>query len=168
VHEAEHEALMGLLARAAGARVPAVLLVTSFGNGAGLLVQERIDGCTLAELGSDQINDDLLADLRRQAAALHRGGLAHQDLSGDNVMIDRHGMTWLVDFDQAVAGADRRRTAADDQALNATLADLAGPAAAKARRARLAPTPGRRQRASHDRRTDHEIHAAAKRPPRAL
>jgi hypothetical protein len=83
-------------------------------------------------------------------------------------MIDRHGMTWLVDFDQAVAGADRRRTAADDQALNATLADLAGPAAAKARRARLAPTPGRRQRASHDRRTDHEIHAAAKRPPRAL
>jgi membrane-associated phospholipid phosphatase len=168
VHEAEHEALMGLLARAAGARVPAVLLVTSFGNGAGLLVQERIDGCTLAELGSDRINDDLLADLRRQAAALHRGGLAHQDLSGDNVMTDRDGMTWLVDFDQAVAGADRRRTAADDQALDATLAGLAGPAAAKGRRARLAPTPGRRQRASHDRRTDHEIHAAAKRPPRAL
>jgi len=142
--------------------------VTSFGNGAGLLVQERIDGCTLDELGSDQINDDLLADPRRQAAALHRGGLAHQDLSGDNIMIDRHGMTWLVDFDQAIAGADRRRTAADDQALDATLAGLAGPATANTRRARFAPTPGRRQRASHVRRTDHEIHAAAKRPPRAL
>jgi tRNA A-37 threonylcarbamoyl transferase component Bud32 len=168
VHQAEHEALMGLLARAAGARVPAVLLVTSFGNGAGLLVQERIDGRTLAELGSDRINDDLLADLRRQAAALHRGGLAHQDLSGGNVMIDRHGMTWLVDFDQAVAGADHGRTAADDQALHATLTGVAGPAAANARRARPAPTPGRRQRASHDRRTDHEIHAAGKPPPRAL
>jgi glycosyltransferase 2 family protein len=127
VHEAEHEALMGLLARAAGVRVPKVLLVTSFGNGAGLLVQERIDGRTLAELGSDRINDDLLADLRRQVAALHRGGLAHQDLNGDNIMIDRDGMTWLVDFDQAVAGADRGRTAGDERALDATLAGLAGP-----------------------------------------
>jgi len=57
-------------------------------------------------------------------------------------MIDRDGRTWLVDFDHAVAGADRGRTAADDQALDATVADLAGPAAASARRARLAPTPG--------------------------
>jgi RIO-like serine/threonine protein kinase len=105
--------------------VPKVLLVTS-SNGAGLLVQERIDGRTLAELDSDRINDDLLADLRRQVTALHHGGLAHQDLSGDNIMIDRDGMTWLVDFDQAIAGADRSRTAGDDQALDATLADLAG------------------------------------------
>jgi undecaprenyl-diphosphatase len=142
VHEAEHEALMGLLARAAGARVPAVLLVTSFGNGAGLLVQERIDGRTLAELGSDRINDDLLADLRRQVAVLHRGGLAHQDLNGGNVMIDRDGMTWLVDFDQAVAGADCGRIAGDDQALDATLGDLAGPAAVNARRAPPRPNPG--------------------------
>jgi membrane-associated phospholipid phosphatase len=127
VHEAEHEALMGLLARAVGVRVPRVLLVTSFGNGAGLLVQEWIDGRTLAELDSDRIDDDLLADLRRQVAALHRGGLAHQDLSGDNIMIDRDGMTWLVDFDQAVAGADRGCTASDERAVETTLADLAGP-----------------------------------------
>jgi undecaprenyl-diphosphatase len=133
VHEAEHEALMGLLARAAGVRVPAVLLVTSFGNGAGLLVQERIDGRTLAELDSDRIDADLLADLRRQVAVLHCGGLAHQDLTGGNVMIDRGGMTWLVDFDQAVAGADCGRIAADDQALDATLAGLAGPASVNAR-----------------------------------
>jgi glycosyltransferase 2 family protein len=142
VHEAEHEALMGLLARAAGARVPKVLLVTSFANGAGLLVQERIDGRTLAGLGSDRINDDLLTDLRRQVAALHRDGLAHQDLNGDNIMIDRDGMTWLVDFDQAVAGADCGRIAGDDQALDATLADLAGPAAVNARRAPPCTDPG--------------------------
>jgi undecaprenyl-diphosphatase len=147
VHEAEHEALMGLPARAAGVRVPKVLLVTSFGNRAGLLVQERIDGRTLAGLGSDRINDDLLADLRRQVAALHRGGLAHQDLNGGNVMIDRDGMTWLVDFGQAVAGADRGRTAGDDRALDATLAGLAGPAAVNARRAPPRTDPRRRQRA---------------------
>jgi undecaprenyl-diphosphatase len=135
VHEAEHEALMGLLARAVGVRVPGVLLVTPVGNGAGLLVQERIDGRTLAELDSDRIDGDLLADLRRQVAALHRGGLAHQDLNGDNIIIDRDGMTWLVDFDQAVAGAGRDRIASDERALDAALADLAGPAAANARRA---------------------------------
>jgi RIO-like serine/threonine protein kinase len=110
--------------------------------GAGLPVQERIDGRTLAELDSDQINDDLLADLRRQVAALHRGGLAHQDLSGGNVMIDRRGITGLVGFDQAVAGADRGHTAAADQALDATLADLAGPAAANARMAPPRTGPG--------------------------
>jgi hypothetical protein len=57
-------------------------------------------------------------------------------------MIDRDGLTWLVDFDQAVAGADRGHTAADDQALDATLAELAGPAAANARKAPPGTTPG--------------------------
>jgi len=152
VHEAEHEALMGLLARAAGVRVPGVLLVTSFGHGAGLLVQERIDGHTLAGLDSDRIDGDLLADLRRQVAALHRGGLAHQDLSGDNIIIDRDGRTWLVDFDQAVASAGRGHTASDERALDATLAHLAGPAAANARRAppgTSGETPKREPRPAH-------------------
>jgi hypothetical protein len=57
-------------------------------------------------------------------------------------MIDRDGMTWLVDFDQAVAGADCGRIAGDDQALDATLADLAGPAAVNARRAPPRTDPG--------------------------
>ena len=130
VHEVEHEALMALLARAAGVRVPRVLLVTSFGNGAGMLVQERIDGRTLAELGRDRVDDDLIADVRRQVAALHRGGLAHQDLSGESVMVDRDGRTWLIDFDQAVAGADSGRIARDERELDATLAEPVGPAAA--------------------------------------
>jgi predicted Ser/Thr protein kinase len=152
VHEAEHEALMGLLARAAGARVPKVLLVTSFANGAGLLVQERIDGRTLAGLGSDRINDDLLTDLRRQVAALHRDGLAHQDLNGDNIMIDRDGMTWLVDFDQAVAGADCGRIAATTRRWTPHSPTWPGLPQSTPVGPRLAPTPGRRRRASHDRR----------------
>ena len=130
VHEVEHEALMALLARAAGVRAPRVLLVTSFGNGAGMLVQERIDGRTLAELGRDRVDDDLLADVRRQVAALHRGGLAHQDLSGENVLVDRDGRTWLIDFDQAVAGADSGRIARDERELDATLAESVRPAGA--------------------------------------
>jgi tRNA A-37 threonylcarbamoyl transferase component Bud32 len=68
----------------------------------------------------------LAGDLRRQVAALHRGRLAHQDLTGDNVMVDGDGRAWLVDFDQAVAGADDALIARDQQALDAMLAERVG------------------------------------------
>jgi undecaprenyl-diphosphatase len=125
-HEVEHEALMAMLARAAGVRTPATPLVTSFGNGAGLLVERRIDGNTLATLATDRVDHRLAADLRAQVAALHGAGIAHQDLTGDNVMVDGAGRIWLIDFDQAVAGADSAGMARDQQALDAMLADLAG------------------------------------------
>jgi undecaprenyl-diphosphatase len=125
-HEVEHEALMAMLARAAGVRAPETPLVTSFGNGAGLLVERRINGSTLAALATDRVHDRLAADLRAQVAALHGAGIAHQDLTGDNVMVDGAGRIWLIDFDQAVAGADSARMARDQQALEAMFADLAG------------------------------------------
>ena len=123
-HEVEHEALMAMLARAAGVRAPEVPLVTSFGNGAGLLVERRIEGSTLAELPIHRVDDGLIADLRGQVASLHGARLAHQDLTSDNVMVDRHGRAWLIDFDQAVAGADDAPIARDQRALDAMLADL--------------------------------------------
>ena len=60
-------------------------------------------------------------------------GYVHASYEYDNSSFD------LEDLDHM---DDDYRTAADDQALDATVADLAGPAAASARRARLAPTPG--------------------------
>ncbi|HEX6673790.1 MAG TPA: phosphatase PAP2 family protein, partial [Actinomycetes bacterium] len=61
LHKAEHEASMALLAAAGGVSVPQVLLVRSFGNGAGLLVERRLRGPTLAERGAGQLGDELLA-----------------------------------------------------------------------------------------------------------
>jgi undecaprenyl-diphosphatase len=138
-HEVEHEALMAMLAREAGVRVPKVALVTSFGNGAALLVEERVDGRTLAEIGA--VDDDLAADLRAQVAALHRRGLAHQDLNGDNAVVDSDGRAWLVDFDQAVAGADDGQIAGDQRALDAMLAEHADPERADAGRPGLDTAP---------------------------
>jgi undecaprenyl-diphosphatase len=122
-HDVEHEALMALLARAAGARVPDVPLVASFGNGAGLLVEERVDGRPLAELPAGEVGDGLAADLRAQVAAMRRRRIAHQDLTGDNVLVDGAGRAWLVDFDLAVAGADDARLARDQRSLEALIAD---------------------------------------------
>ena len=126
VHEVEHEALMAALARAAGVRAPETSLVTSFGNGAGLLVERRIEGSTLAGLPADRVDDDLVADLRGQVGALHGARLAHQDLTGENVMVDRDRRSWLVDFDRAVAGAYDAQVARDQRALDALLAHLTG------------------------------------------
>ena len=124
--DVEHEALMAMLARAAGARVPDVPLVAAFGNGAGLLVEDRVDGRPLSALPADQVGDGLAADLRAQVAAMHRHRLAHQDLTGDNVLVDGDGRPWLVDFDVAVAGAGDERLARDQRALEALLAELTG------------------------------------------
>jgi glycosyltransferase 2 family protein len=108
VAQVEHEASMALLAAAAGVRTPPVLLVRSFGNGAGLLVQERVAGRALDEPDGDRLDQARLDDLWRQVAALRAAGIAHGDLGLDSVLLDRHAKAWLVDFDRAEAGADRR------------------------------------------------------------
>ena len=49
------------------------------------------------------------------------------------MLVDGDGRAWLVDFDQAVAGAGDARLARDRQALEAVLADVAGRASASPR-----------------------------------
>jgi undecaprenyl-diphosphatase len=118
---------MALLAAAAGVRTPRVLLVGSFRGGAGLLVERRLSGRTLEELEPGEIDDGLLAELWRQVDILHGAGIAHGELTGANVMVDGEGRPWLVDFDLAVAGADRRRRERDVAELRAWLAGVVGP-----------------------------------------
>jgi uncharacterized protein (TIRG00374 family) len=125
VAQVEHEASMALLAAAAGVRTPPVLLVRSFGNGAGLLVQERVAGRALDELDGDRLDQTGLDDLWRQVAALRAAGIAHGDLGLDSVLLDQHGKAWLVDFDHAEAGADRRLLDRDVATLLAALEPVA-------------------------------------------
>ena len=131
LHKVEHEASMALLAAAAGVRVPQILLVRSFGNGAGLLVERRLRGPTLAELGA-QLDDELLTATWRQVALLHRAGIAHGELLPANVVVGADGAPWLVDFDHATAAADPRLQQRDSGTLLATLGGLVGPDRARA------------------------------------
>jgi glycosyltransferase 2 family protein len=139
LHKVEHEASMALLAAAAGVRAPQVLLVRSFGNGAGLLVERRIDGRSLAELDPEQVDDALLAETWRQVGLLHGAGMAHGEPVPANVMVDQEGRPWLVDFDQAAHAADERPLAHDTAALLAGLGGLVGPERAEAAREAAAP-----------------------------
>ena len=104
---------MILLAGAAGVRVPQVLLARPTGNGAGLLVMEYIPGASLAELPSEQIDDQLLAELWRQVGLLHAHRIAHHDLGGSSVVVDERHQPWLVDFDASEAMADSPALADD-------------------------------------------------------
>jgi glycosyltransferase 2 family protein len=130
-HEVEHEASMALLAAAAGVRTPQVLLVRSFDGGAGLLVQRRVPGTDLQRLGADQVGDELLTELWRQVALLHRAGIAHGELVPANCMVDPDGRPWLVDFDQARAASGDALLDRDRAELLAALGALVGPERAK-------------------------------------
>jgi undecaprenyl-diphosphatase len=130
-----HEAAMALLAQAAGVRTPAVELVRSVGNGAGLYAYRWVPGRTLAELPVAEIGDDLLVELWRQVGTLHAARIAHCDLGPHSVVVAEDGSPWLVDFSHAVAAADPPRLDRDAARLLDGLAALVGPerAAATAR-----------------------------------
>ena len=114
---------MGLLAATAGVRVPAVLAVRSFGNGAGLLVQQRVRGRDLTDLGGERVDRARLAAIWQQAAALRTARIAHCDLVLESVMVDEQGQIWLVDFDRAEAAATGQLL---DRDLTSLLAALDG------------------------------------------
>jgi uncharacterized membrane protein YbhN (UPF0104 family)/membrane-associated phospholipid phosphatase len=129
----DHEASMALLAAAAGVRVPPVLLVRSFGNGAGLLVQQRLAG---RDLGSERLTEAQLDDVWQQVAALRAAGIAHRDLGLASVMLDGDDTAWLVDFDRAEAAASDRLLDQDVATLLAALERVADPALVRATAAR--------------------------------
>ena len=128
VSQVEHEASMALLAAAAGVRTPPVLLVRSFSNGAGLLVQQRVAGRDLSEFGDERLTEVQLAEVWRQVAALRAAGIAHRDLGLSSVLLDGNGRAWLVDFDRAEAAAGERLLDRDVAMLLAALARVADPA----------------------------------------
>jgi glycosyltransferase 2 family protein len=124
--QVEREAYMSLLAGAVGVRVPRVLLARPTGNGAGLLVMEYIPGASLAELPSEQLDDQLLAELWGQVGLLHAHRIAHHDLGGWSVVVDERHQPWLVDFDASEAMADSPALANDVAELLVSLARVVG------------------------------------------
>jgi membrane-associated phospholipid phosphatase len=128
VAQVEHEASMALLAAAGGVRTPPVLLVRSFGNGAGLLVQERVAGRDLTNpKAAGRLDQARLADIWRQVAWLRAARIAHRDLGLGSIMLDEHAKAWLVDFDRAEAAASDRLLDRDLATLLAALDGVADP-----------------------------------------
>lgn len=122
----EHQALVGLMAHRAGVRVPRVDRVVRGVDGSGLLVMDWLDGRGMARLGPEQLDDDLLQRLWEQLDALHRARIAHRSMRPANVVVDRGGQPWIVDFSFSELDATDRQRDLDVAELLASLAAVIG------------------------------------------
>ena len=91
LRQIEHEALMSLLARSSGVRVPDVVGVRSFGSGSAVLLHAWVDGLPLAQFPRGEVDERLLSDLKGQLRALRSAGIAHGELYPKNVLVDEQG-----------------------------------------------------------------------------
>lgn len=134
--DVEHQALLLMLARQGGVRVPAVEVLTSLPDGSMILGLEDIDGVPLDALPADEIHDDLLDAVWREVRALHRARLAHRSLRGANVLVAA-GRPVIIDLGFGHESAGPRAQAIDRAELLASLAGLVGPERAAASAARV-------------------------------
>ncbi|TQN42834.1 undecaprenyl-diphosphatase [Blastococcus colisei] len=114
--QAEHEAVAAMTARERGVRVPPVVLARGTDRG-GVVVQEHVPGRNLDDLPPEEVTPHLLARVWRQVARLRAARVAHHDLVASSVLVDGNGEPWVVDFGNALTGAE-------DQALDADVAEL--------------------------------------------
>ncbi len=131
LHQVEHEACMALLARDAGVAVPGVLYVGRVSRGAVLLVERLVCGPRLADLASEDVDDDLLRQIWQQVANLHSAHISHGALHGHHIVVGDSHPT-IVDFSTASAASFAHRRPGDVAELLATTAAIVGDARAVA------------------------------------
>lgn len=100
------EAFAMLWAKQHRVRTPKILDLMRFGS-SWMLIQERIDAEPLSE--RRRILRTSLISVWRQMSKLHQCGIAHRDLRTANVLIDRKGDAWIIDFGFAEVSADKQR-----------------------------------------------------------
>jgi tRNA A-37 threonylcarbamoyl transferase component Bud32 len=120
----EHEAYLALLAARSGARTPGILFASTTPSHDGVLVEEAIDGTSLDKLPG--VEHGHLVDVWEQVCRLHSWRIAHRDLRLANVLIDRHGNAWILDFGFAEAAASDQVLAIDRAELLVSSALLVG------------------------------------------
>ena len=118
--QAEHEAVAAMIARERGVRVPPVVLARGTDRGA-VVVQEYVAGRTLDDLPPEEVTPDLLRQVWEQVAGLHAARVAHHDLVASSLLVDGPGRPWVVDFGNALTGADDQALAGDVAELMASL-----------------------------------------------
>lgn len=125
-HEAEHEALVTLLAERRGVRTPPIVLACQAPDGSSLLVRRQIEGRRLTRLAPEEISDALLDAIWVLLARLGDARIAHHDLRAKNFLIDDSGAPWLLNLTLGKAGASVRRTTGDVAEALVSIASLTG------------------------------------------
>src|SRR5881628_3741110 len=100
-------------AKAAGARVPSIVVVDVENNA---IAMSHLDGKVARECLDDMgINEarKLLRSIGEQIGLLHTGGIVHGDLTTSNVIVSPFGAPFIVDF-----GMSRRSIEAEDRGVD--------------------------------------------------
>ena len=126
IQAVEHQALAAVMAERAGVAVPAVRQVIKTADGSALLAMDRVDGRSLDQIPGQDISDTMLGELWDQVDRLHRARIAHRSLRAANIVVDRAGRPWIVDFSFSELGATQRQMALDVAELLASLAAMIG------------------------------------------
>jgi uncharacterized protein (TIRG00374 family) len=126
IQAVEHQALAAVMAERAGVAVPAVRQVIKTADGSALLAMERVNGGSLDRIPEQSISDTMLHELWKQVNRLHRARIAHRSLRAANIVVDRAGRPWIVDFSFSELGATQRQMALDVAELLASLAAMIG------------------------------------------
>ena len=96
-------------------------------DGSALLAMERVNGSSLDLVPGQRMSDTMLRELWKQVDRLHRARIAHRSLRAANIVVDRAGRPWIVDFSFSELGATQRQMALDVAELLASLAAISGP-----------------------------------------
>ncbi|MGH3504269.1 MAG: DMT family transporter [Nocardioidaceae bacterium] len=124
-HEADHEALVTLMAERAGVRTPRMVLVSGLEHGHAIVVREAVSGRHPMHCG-DQPSGAWVDDLWRQVNMLANAGIAHHDLQRETLRIDTDNRVWILDFTFAEGGATPEHRAQDVAEVLVFLVPLVG------------------------------------------
>lgn len=119
----EMESFASLWAKQAGVRVPVIVDVLKIRN-SWMLIQERLDAIPLSEHG--QLRQKTLVDAWQQVARLHAANVAHRDLRAANLMVDKQGDPWIIDFGFAEVAPRKQRQYMDIAELLMSMALVVG------------------------------------------
>jgi uncharacterized membrane protein YbhN (UPF0104 family)/tRNA A-37 threonylcarbamoyl transferase component Bud32 len=124
--QVEHEAMVTLLAERAGVAVLPVVAAGMASESDALLVTEAT-GRPLATLDPDEIDDELLEGIWRNAGRLHALGVAHRRLDGARIVVRPDRTPAFGDFAGAEVAADDTDIAADRAQVLVATALAVGP-----------------------------------------
>lgn len=117
-----------LAATAVGVRTPRVLAAASVSADASVVAFEHVEGLRrFADLPDDEIGDELISEIWHQVRKLHRAGIAHEELTAENLAVDGGGRAWLLGTAAGEVAADQLTLRIDDAELLVSTALLVGP-----------------------------------------
>ncbi|MCZ3389379.1 MAG: flippase-like domain-containing protein [Actinomycetia bacterium] len=123
----DQAALPVLAARRQDVRTPDLIAAASVTSDSAVLAFEEVPGLrTFASIDPAELTDAALADLWEQVRALHRAGIAHEELHAGNIAIDAESRVWLLGLEYGEIAADQLTLRIDDGELLVTTALIVG------------------------------------------